>query len=343
MAASSKKKAKKPSPASRASRGKSAKKKTTKKRRAPAKSSRKASSKKSARKKTVKKKAPRKKVAKKKTVKKKVAGKKATKRTTGKKVAKKTTTKKSPKKVAKKSAARAGKRTGARSTPTSTSTARKVVRTAGTSVAQKTVARKANPGLGAPTFNLRNPRRLQTIKNLPAGEQEEYFERIELDELVSLLEESYPSDFANLLMDLKKYTCRRLLEMAVGHRKRAYLDTITLYYYKLYLTNPLPLEIVDTSGANIPNYHALLGVPRDATVAEIAEASRLLIHAFQPENFPAGDRRMSEIRLAEIRDAARNLKSDTRREELETLLPSIHYLYPRRELSWLGMVQRLFL
>jgi hypothetical protein len=187
----------------------------------------------------------------------------------------------------------------------------------------------------------KSSRLLQNLKSLKRDELEQYFEKIRPQELLELFETSYASELVNFLLDLKKITCRKIFESAVRHGKKAYLDTIALYYYREYLTNPLPLEIESNRGESIPNYYAIIGVSKDAADFEIQDAAKLLIKAYQPENFPPQDRKMGMLRLNEIKEAFQQLRSDKRRHELEGLFPSIHYLYPRRDQTWMQMVQKL--
>ncbi len=176
---------------------------------------------------------------------------------------------------------------------------------------------------------------------MSAAEIEEHFERVSDDEIVKLFEQSYPSDLVNLLLGLKKSTCRRIFEVVTEHRKKAFLDTITLYFYNDYLTNPFPLELDSQEGGHaMPNYYAIVGMARDATEDEIEMASRLLTRAFHPNSFPPGDRKMGDVRGREIKAAFDRLKSPQRRQEVNRLLPSINYYYPKRSESWLEMVQR---
>ena len=175
---------------------------------------------------------------------------------------------------------------------------------------------------------------------MTSTELEAHFEKITPDEVVKLFEESYPSDLVNLLLGLKRSTCRALFEMVTDHRRKAYLDTITLYYYKDYLTNPFPLELDATDGGSVPNYYAIVGMARDSSEDEIDEASKLLTRAFKPECFPPSDRKMGDVRYQEIKAAFDRLRSSKRREEVNRILPSINYFYPKRTESWLDMVQR---
>ncbi len=187
----------------------------------------------------------------------------------------------------------------------------------------------------------RSSRMVQNILLLSSVEQAEYFERISDEEIIKLFDSSYPSELVNLLLGIKKSTCRRLFEVAVKHRKRAYLDVITLYYYKDYLTNPLPLTVEGIDRTSMQNYYAIVGMGRDASEEEINLASKLLIHAYQPESFPPAERKNGEIRYLEIKTAFDRLKNPRTRLDVDRLLPNVSYLYPRRDQSWPENVQRL--
>jgi hypothetical protein len=203
----------------------------------------------------------------------------------------------------------------------------------------KSLERKAT-AKAAPILAVKrkNPRVLQAIQHLSPAAQEEFLEKISPEEAIKLFDQSYPSDLVNLLLGLKKSTCRRLFEIVTAHRRKAYLEAITLYYYKDYLTNPLPLEIGVHDGRSVPNYYALVGMARDASRDEIENASRLLLRAFQPECFAPADRKMGDLRYREIKSAFDRLLSHERRGQVDRLLPSINYIYPKRSQSWFDMV-----
>ncbi len=52
-------------------------------------------------------------------------------------------------------------------------------------------------------------------------------------------------------------------------------------------------------------------------------------------------RPVGELRLAEIDDAFRHLHPEEKRSQSDQILPNIHYLYPRRDQSWLEATQRI--
>ena len=193
---------------------------------------------------------------------------------------------------------------------------------------------------GSSSAKRKNPQLVQNLLLLSTAEIEEHFERLDEEELFRLFDDSYTSDLVNILLGLKKSTCKRIFELATSHRKRAYLDAITLYYYKEYLSNPFPLELNGLDGNTTPNYYAIVGVARDATEEEIEMASKLLIKAFKLDSFPPSDRKLGDIRGKEIKAAFERIKTPKRRLEVNQILPSINYYYPKRSDSWLDMVQR---
>ena len=203
---------------------------------------------------------------------------------------------------------------------------------------QRTTAAKT-----ASTTKRKNPRLVQNLLLMSSSELEEHFMKVRPEEIVRLFEESYPSDIVNIFLGLKRARCRQLFSVVTGHRKKAYLDTITLYYYKDYLTNPLPLQLNGSGGDSVPNYYAIVGMARDASEDEIDEASKLLTRAFKPQCFAPGDRKMGDLRLKEIKGAFERLRSPKRRDEVNRILPSVNYFYPKRADSWLEMVQRFAL
>jgi hypothetical protein len=182
---------------------------------------------------------------------------------------------------------------------------------------------------------------IEHLATLPRSECLDFFEKSPPETLIEVFEESYSSDLVNLLLDLKKATVRKFLETLTAHRKRGVVEVATLFYYKEYLTNPLPLQVETETGAIVPNYYAILGVPRDVSDEDLKTAHRLLSRAHDPEAFSPLVRKSGEARLAEIEDAYANLKNPPRRQSADRLLPNISYLYPRRDQSWLESVQRL--
>lgn len=213
------------------------------------------------------------------------------------------------------------------------------------STARKTktpLARSRESRSGAlPTSRRKNPRLLAALQSEPSSYREAYFENVSAEEVIPLFEESYCSSLVNLLLDLKKSTAKRLFEIMVRHRKRVFLNVFTLYYYKEYLTNPLPLTLESEMGKHVPNHYAILGVPRDATLEELKAAHKLLSSSFGLDAFPPSERKIGEERLREINNAFEILKNPKLRKALDAELPSISYLYPRRDQSWFSAVSRL--
>ncbi len=208
---------------------------------------------------------------------------------------------------------------------------------------QKTDSKPARNGGSSGPMRSRTSKVLKRLNQMRRDDQEGYFESVESAELIGLFDGSFPADLVNLLMGLKPFTCRRIFETLVNHRKKAYLDTITLYYYNRYLTNPLPMQVGSAVSALqvLPNYYAIIGVAKDATEGEISEAAKLLLKAFDTASFHPSERAGSEGKRTEIRKAFNQLKSEKRRQEVDRELPSINYLYPRRDQSWIANIERL--
>jgi len=168
-----------------------------------------------------------------------------------------------------------------------------------------------------------------------------YFETIGAEELIRIFEESYCSSLVNFLLDLKRSTAKRIFEILVRLKKKAFLNVIALYYYKEYMTNPFPLTLDSETGRDCPNHYAILGIPREISGEDLRTAHKMLLSSFNAEGFPPPDRKLGEERLREINVAFEILKNPKRRKELDTSLPNISYLYPRRDQSWLDAVTRL--
>jgi len=158
-------------------------------------------------------------------------------------------------------------------------------------------------------------------------------------ELRSVLEISYASDLVNALIDLRHSTVKDFFERMVSGRRRLIALIATLYHYKVYLTDPVPLEVAATNGEKLPNYYAVLGLPRDAWPEEVDEAYKLLSRAFAPDSFPPADQALARKNLDEITEAFEQLHTPKRREVANGLLPSLNALYPRREACWLESVK----
>ncbi len=139
---------------------------------------------------------------------------------------------------------------------------------------------------------------------------------------------------------MRHSTVKDFLERMVVGRKRLVALIATLYHYKVYLTDPVPLEVAATNGERLPNYYAILGIPREADEEEIRTAHRLLSKAFSPEGFAPTQRKLAQERLEEIREAYEHL-TPKHRGETDRQLPSMQYLYPRRDQSWLGSARKV--
>ena len=201
----------------------------------------------------------------------------------------------------------------------------------------KKKAKSAGPGAADSRLSHR-------LKELLAHGQrhlEGFFESATVAELREIVEESCSSDLVNVLLDLRRASVKAFFERVVGGRKRLVAPSIALYHYKVYLRDTVPLEVNATNGERLPNYYAILGVPRDATADEIEDAHKHLQRAFSSDLHAESDHGVNSERLAEIKDAFGNLKTETRREVTDRLLPNINYLYPRRDDYWLESVRQL--
>ena len=187
----------------------------------------------------------------------------------------------------------------------------------------------------------KNPRLLANLLAQTHSSIEAYLENASPEDIIRLFEESYCSSLVNFLLDQKKSSTKRLFEMMIRHKKRAFLNVITLYYYKDYLINPFPLTLESETSRELPNHYALVGVPRAATAEELKMAHKLLASSFSADSFPPSERKIGEERLREIDGAFEILKNPKRRQDLDANLPNISYFYPRRDQSWLEAVNRL--
>ena len=86
----------------------------------------------------------------------------------------------------------------------------------------------------------------------------------------------YCSELVNLLLDAKKASVRSFFLRAISTCKRAITPVVSLYSYRVYLSNPLPLSLKGSDGEIHTNYFALLGVNLNATDDEVTEAYKLL-------------------------------------------------------------------
>ena len=200
------------------------------------------------------------------------------------------------------------------------------------------VRSRLTPAAGA---RRKNSRLLNTLISHRQSYVEAYFESISPEEAIQVFEESYCSSLVNALLDLKKSTTKRLFEIVAHARKRAFFNVFALYYYKEYLTNPLPLTLESESGKHVPNYYAILGVPREASIEELKASHKLMAASLNAESFPPAERKAGEERWREIDEAFEILKNPKRRKVLDETLPNISYFYPRRDQSWFSAVNRL--
>jgi DnaJ-like protein len=206
---------------------------------------------------------------------------------------------------------------------------------------KKPGGKKAVAGRRGKSAARKGTRRTDHFLAMTREEQSAYFDAIEPEELGKVLEESYNANLVHIFLDLKKATVKRLFDLLAAVRKRSLVEAATLYYYEEYLTNPLPLRVEIEPGRTMPNYYALLGVPRDASDEELKAAHRLLERAHGPASFSPDLRRAGEDRLKDIQDAFNNLKNPARRAKADRLLPNMSYLYPRRDQSWFEAVTRI--
>ncbi|MCH2363674.1 MAG: hypothetical protein MK479_03755, partial [Planctomycetes bacterium] len=59
----------------------------------------------------------------------------------------------------------------------------------------------------------------------------------------------YCSELVNLLLDAKKASVRAFFLRAISTCKRAVTPVVSLYSYRVYLSNPLPLSLKGSDGA----------------------------------------------------------------------------------------------
>jgi len=157
-----------------------------------------------------------------------------------------------------------------------------------------------------------------------------------IDEIKELVVNSYCSELVNLLLDAKKASVRAFFLRAIGVCKRAVTPVITLYSYRVYLSNPLPLSLKGGDGEIHINYYALLGVHLNVTDDEVSSSYKLLAKAHAPDAFSPRHRKLGEERLMEIKASLKMLKTVEAREAAATVLSSHpEHCFPRRDASWL--------
>ncbi|MEC8894919.1 MAG: J domain-containing protein [Planctomycetota bacterium] len=156
-----------------------------------------------------------------------------------------------------------------------------------------------------------------------------------LNQLKELVADCYCADLVNLLLDAKRSSVRSFFLRAITSFKRLLTPVVTLYNYRIYLLNPLPLSLKGSDGEIHPNYYALLGVPPNATDEEVSSAYKLLAKAHAPESFSRQSRTIGEERLKELAVAHKLLKTaDGRQEVHELLCNQPEHCFPQRQTSW---------
>ena len=145
----------------------------------------------------------------------------------------------------------------------------------------------------------------------------------------------YCSELVSLLLDAKKASVRAFFRRAISTCKRAVTPVVSLYSYRVYLSNPLPLSLKGSDGELHSNYFALLGVNLNATDDEVDETYKLLSKAHAPAAFSPRHRPMGEERLGEIKASHKMLKTPEARQEARAILSSHpDYCFPRRDTHW---------
>jgi hypothetical protein len=209
-------------------------------------------------------------------------------------------------------------------------------------MAKKRLTRSKKTGVAvARAKSRKNTKYIDMLLAMSRDERNLYVENLSAEGTIAIFEESYGSDLVNILLDVKKSIVKHFFETIFTLRKKNVAETATLYYYKDYLTNPLPLKVPATTGGSLPNYYAILGMPRDSSDEDLKTAFRLLAKAHHPEIFSPLVREAGEERLKEIIDAFSQLKSPQRRAKTDQILPNISYLYPKRDQSWIESVNRI--
>ena len=156
-----------------------------------------------------------------------------------------------------------------------------------------------------------------------------------LNQLKELVAGCYCADLVSLLLDAKRSSVRTFFLRAITSFKRLLTPVVTLYNYRIYLLNPLPLSLKGSDGEIHPNYYALLGVPPNATDEEVSSAYKLLAKAHAPESFSPQSRTIGEERLKELAAAHKLLKTaEGRQQAHELLCNQPEHCFPQRQTSW---------
>lgn len=187
----------------------------------------------------------------------------------------------------------------------------------------------------------RGRRYIDELLARPVEERMTFVEEASPETLARIVDESYMADLVNVLLDLRRSLVKQVLETLRQLRKRASLEIATLFYYREYLSNPLPLRVLAEKGVWRANAYAILGVARESPDEDIKEAFKLLSRAYSTEHFPPELHSVCAERLGEITEAYELLGSEARRAETDRILPTLQYLYPKREATWLEAVRRV--
>ena len=182
-------------------------------------------------------------------------------------------------------------------------------------------------------------RLIESLEEKGAAEIDSFLLDGPIDEMKDLVTGCYCSDLVNLLLDAKKATVRTFFRRATGACKRAITPVVTLYNYRVYLSNPLPLSLKGNDGEIHLNYFVVLGVHLLADDDIVANAYKLLSKAHAPESFPAPLRDISAERLDEIKLSHKMLKTPESRESTRAILGAHPgYCFPERDTSWMEAV-----
>ena len=179
-------------------------------------------------------------------------------------------------------------------------------------------------------------RLIESLEEKGAAEIDSFLLDGPIDELKALVTECYCSDLVNLLLDAKKASVRTFFRRAAGACKRAIAPVVSLYNYRVYLSNPLPLSLKGNDGEIHLNYFVVLGVHLLADDDMVATAYKLLSKAHAPGSFPTHLRATGAERLDEIKLSYKMLKTPESRESSRAIL-STHSSssFPARDTSWL--------